>query len=104
MPTRIVRAPHPIDVRATLVPLQRGLDDPTMRSGPGVVVRASRTPVGPVTARFADVPNGVEVEAWGPGAEWLLERAPGSGSTLRGDRCASSGAGDVACGSRGPSS
>ena len=39
-------------------------------------VRASQTPDGPVTARFADVPDGVEVEAWGPGAEWLIEHAP----------------------------
>jgi 3-methyladenine DNA glycosylase/8-oxoguanine DNA glycosylase len=76
MPTRTVRAPHPIAVRATLVPLQRGTADPTMRSERGVVIRASRTPDGPVTARFAEGPSGVEVDAWGPGAEWLLERAP----------------------------
>jgi 3-methyladenine DNA glycosylase/8-oxoguanine DNA glycosylase len=76
MARRLLRAPHPVDVRETLVPLQRGTADPTMRSERGVVIRASRTPDGPVTARFADAPDGVEVEAWGPGAEWLLERAP----------------------------
>lgn len=76
MSRMLVRAPHPIDVRATLVPLQRGAGDPTMRSERGVAVRASQTPDGPVTARFADVPDGVEVEAWGPGAEWLIEHAP----------------------------
>ncbi len=76
MATRFVRAPHPISVRATLGPLQRGLADPTMRSERGLVVRASRTPEGSVTVRFAEVETGVEVEAWGPGAGWLLERAP----------------------------
>jgi 3-methyladenine DNA glycosylase/8-oxoguanine DNA glycosylase len=72
-----VRPAHPIDLRATLVPLQRGSADPTMRSERGAVLRASRTPDGPVTARFAEATDGVEVEAWGPGADWLLERAPG---------------------------
>src|SRR5262245_32466596 len=76
MTTRVVRAAHPIDLRATLVPLQRGTADPTMRSERGAVLRASRTPDGPVTARFAETAEGVHVEAWGPGAGWLLERAP----------------------------
>ena len=73
---RSVRAPHPIDIRQTLVPLQRGTADPTMRSERGGVVRASRTPDGPVTVRLAEVDGGIEVEACGPGADWLLERAP----------------------------
>ena len=47
-----------------------------MRSERGVVVRASRTPGGPVAARFEESRSGVEVEAWGPGADWLLEWAP----------------------------
>jgi 3-methyladenine DNA glycosylase/8-oxoguanine DNA glycosylase len=76
MSRMLVRPPYPIDVRATLVPLQRGTADPTMRSERGTVVRASRTPDGPVTARFAETADGVDVEAWGPGAEWLLEHAP----------------------------
>jgi 3-methyladenine DNA glycosylase/8-oxoguanine DNA glycosylase len=38
--------------------------------------RASRTPEGTVAARFTTVDGGVEVEAWGPGADWLLEHAP----------------------------
>jgi 3-methyladenine DNA glycosylase/8-oxoguanine DNA glycosylase len=46
-----------------------------MRVAPGEVVRASRTPEGPVAVRFASVDGGVEVEAHGPGAGWLLERA-----------------------------
>ncbi len=75
MPTRVVRSLRPISPSRTLGDLQRGAGDPTMRSGRGQVVRASRTPDGPVTARFAPSPNGVEVEALGPGSGWLLERA-----------------------------
>ena len=75
MPTRVVRSPRPLSPSQTLGDLQRGTGDPTMRSGRGQVVRASRTPDGPVTARFAPEPDGVQVEAWGPGSGWLLERA-----------------------------
>jgi 3-methyladenine DNA glycosylase/8-oxoguanine DNA glycosylase len=76
VPIRTVSTPRPIELRSTLGPLQRGKDDPTMRSGPGVVARASRTPEGPVAVRFAETADGVDVEAWGPGAGRLLERAP----------------------------
>jgi 3-methyladenine DNA glycosylase/8-oxoguanine DNA glycosylase len=75
MPTSLVRSQRPISPSQTLGDLQRGGGDPTMRSGRGQVVRASRTPEGPVTARFVPSPEGVEVEAWGPGSGWLLERA-----------------------------
>jgi len=47
-----------------------------MRVSPGEVWRASRTPDGPVTVRLTEVRGGVEVEAWGRGSGWLLERAP----------------------------
>jgi 3-methyladenine DNA glycosylase/8-oxoguanine DNA glycosylase len=76
VPIRTVSTPRPIELRSTLGPLQRGKGDPTMRSAPGVVARASRTPEGPVAVRFAETANGVDVQAWGPGAKWLLERAP----------------------------
>ena len=46
-----------------------------MRIAGGEVLRASRTPDGPVTVRLAPVAGGIEVEAWGPGSGWLLERA-----------------------------
>jgi 3-methyladenine DNA glycosylase/8-oxoguanine DNA glycosylase len=46
-----------------------------MRTAHGVAERASRTPDGPVSVRFAETEGGIEVEAWGPGARWLLERA-----------------------------
>ena len=47
-----------------------------MRLSERDVVRASRTPNGPVTVRFGSSEDGVDVEAWGPGAGWMLERAP----------------------------
>jgi len=75
MPTRVVVAPHPISIGSTLGPMLRGKGDPTMRVARDGVVRASRTPDGPVAARFTGADNRVEVEAFGPGAGWLLERA-----------------------------
>jgi 3-methyladenine DNA glycosylase/8-oxoguanine DNA glycosylase len=40
-----------------------------------MVERASRTPDGPVSVRFVETARGIEVEAWGPGAAWVLEEA-----------------------------
>jgi 3-methyladenine DNA glycosylase/8-oxoguanine DNA glycosylase len=76
VPTRLIATAIPIDLGRTLRPLLRGRGDPTMKAGPGVVARASRTPEGPATVRFAEAENGIRVEAWGPGSSWLLERAP----------------------------
>ncbi len=59
----------------TLGPMQRGRGDPTMRSGHGLVERASRTPEGPSSVRFVQTVGGIDVEAWGPGAGWVLDRA-----------------------------
>src|SRR5512134_112213 len=75
MPTRVVAAPHPISLGATLGPMLRGRGDPTMRVARDEVVRASRTPEGPLAVRFARTHDGIEVEAHGPGATWVLEQA-----------------------------
>jgi len=58
------------------MPLLRGGGDPTMRIVGAEVWRASRTPDGPVTVGFVQADGGVDVETWGPGSGWLLERAP----------------------------
>ncbi len=76
MPSRFVPTPARIDLALTLGPLRRGSGDPTMRVSRGEVWRASRTPEGPVTFRFVEADGGVEVETWGAGAAWALERAP----------------------------
>ncbi|MFC8828021.1 DNA-3-methyladenine glycosylase family protein [Streptomyces sp. NPDC057137] len=60
-----------------LGPLRRGPADPTFRTASdGSAVRATRTPAGPGTLRVRAGDGGVRAEAWGPGADWLLERLP----------------------------
>lgn len=73
----------PIELAATLRPLARGPHDPCIDFG-GLAGRAGRevwratnTPAGPGTQRLTGVEGGVEVEAFGPGADWLVEHAPG---------------------------
>jgi 3-methyladenine DNA glycosylase/8-oxoguanine DNA glycosylase len=67
----------PLDLRLVLGPLRRGPGDPTFRALPdGSVWRASRTPLGPATLRVTAHGGAVRGQAWGPGAEWLLEQLP----------------------------
>nr|BFD84451.1 3-methyladenine DNA glycosylase [Streptomyces sp. Xyl84] len=67
----------PLDLGLVLGPLRRGPGDPTFRAMPdGSVWRASRTPAGPGTLRVSARGGEVCGQAWGPGAEWLLERLP----------------------------
>ncbi|WP_078603507.1 MULTISPECIES: DNA-3-methyladenine glycosylase family protein [unclassified Streptomyces] len=67
----------PLDLGLVLGPLRRGPGDPTFRVTPdGSVWRACRTPAGPGTLRVRAYGGGVRGEAWGPGAEWLLEQLP----------------------------
>ncbi|GAA1955694.1 DNA-3-methyladenine glycosylase family protein [Kitasatospora viridis] len=71
------RPDHPLDLRRTLFPLRRGPADPACRlDRDGTVWRASRTPAGPGTLRIEAGGGAVRARAWGPGAEWLLERLP----------------------------
>ncbi|MFD6415218.1 DNA-3-methyladenine glycosylase family protein [Streptomyces sp. NPDC060194] len=73
--------PEPYDLRRTLGVLRRGGGDPTCRVGAdGAWWRTSRTPYGPATVRVREDhrDGGVVVgEAWGPGAEWALQKLPG---------------------------
>ncbi|MCW7943349.1 3-methyladenine DNA glycosylase [Streptomyces hygroscopicus] len=74
---RIWTPPGPLDLGLVLGPLRRGPADPTFRTTPdGSVWRASRTPMGAGTLRVALRGGVAEAEAWGPGAEWLLEQLP----------------------------
>ncbi|MGQ4384962.1 DNA-3-methyladenine glycosylase family protein [Streptomyces sp. SAS_270] len=67
----------PLDLGLVLGPLRRGPGDPTFRTTPdGSVWRTSRTPAGPGTLRVALRGGVAGGEAWGPGAEWLLEQLP----------------------------
>ncbi|MET9551556.1 DNA-3-methyladenine glycosylase 2 family protein [Streptomyces sp. NPDC006645] len=66
-----------LDLGLVLGPLRRGPADPTFRTAPdGSAVRATRTPAGPGTLRVRADGGGVRADAWGPGADWLLERLP----------------------------
>lgn len=72
------RVEGPIDLVQTLAPLQRGPSDPTMQVETSRVVRTSRTPDGPATLLIELKPESMaSARAWGPGAQWMLERAPG---------------------------
>ncbi|PGH50093.1 DNA-3-methyladenine glycosylase [Streptomyces sp. Ru87] len=70
--------PGPLDLARTVGVLRRGPGDPAFRTRrDGSVWRASRTPAGPGTLRLARLRSGeVEAQAWGPGAEWLLDGLP----------------------------
>jgi 3-methyladenine DNA glycosylase/8-oxoguanine DNA glycosylase len=66
-----------VDLGLTLWPMRRGTGDPSMRAErPGVWWRATRTPEGPATARYAARNGELDVVAWGPGAQWCLANAP----------------------------
>ena len=67
---------HPLDLGLTLRPLQHGRYDPMLRLTRNEAWRATRTPEGPASQHIRVTGSTVEVEAWGPGAEWLLEHAP----------------------------
>lgn len=69
--------PGPLDLGLVLGPLRRGPGDPTFRvTADGAVWRVCRTPQGPGTLRVALRGTRAEGEAWGPGAQWLLDRLP----------------------------
>ncbi|MFN2609151.1 MAG: DNA-3-methyladenine glycosylase [Acidimicrobiales bacterium] len=63
---------RPVDLALTLGPLRRGAGDPSMRTGPGGVWRATRTPEGPATLHLTTAGSTVTGRAWGPGAGWAL--------------------------------
>jgi 3-methyladenine DNA glycosylase/8-oxoguanine DNA glycosylase len=64
------------DVRLTLRPLRRGHPDPCFQVRDDGIWRATRTPAGAATTRIWSDGDDINVEAWGPGAEWALDRAP----------------------------
>jgi len=66
----------PIDLGLTLSPIAHGGGDPTIRIGPDGIWRATRTPDGPASLQLRAAEGGVEVSAWGPGAERAVEDAP----------------------------
>jgi 3-methyladenine DNA glycosylase/8-oxoguanine DNA glycosylase len=76
MPNRTIAIHGPLDLRGTLAPLGRGPGDRTIRFAPGRVWRATRTPDGPATVALQHLGGELLAEAWGPGAERVLDGVP----------------------------
>jgi endonuclease III len=63
---------RPFDMFSTLAPIGLG---PSLKIQGDDAWRATRTPKGPATIHLKGSPGTIEVEAWGPGAEWASARA-----------------------------
>ena len=77
--TRRWRSDREIALRAQLGVFRRGSGDPTSHFGvDGTVTRAAQTPEGVGTLHLACRvgESVVHAQAWGPGAQWLLESVP----------------------------
>ena len=77
--TRTWQPAWPCSVAQVLRPQRRGAGDPTQREDDtGRFWRAMRTPTGPATLCVQARPTTGDVlgRAWGPGAEWALDRMP----------------------------
>jgi 3-methyladenine DNA glycosylase/8-oxoguanine DNA glycosylase len=67
----------PLDIGLVLSPHKRGGGDPAYRQTPdGAIWRTCRTPAGPATLRVSVAGGRVRGQAWGPGAEWVLDAMP----------------------------
>jgi 3-methyladenine DNA glycosylase/8-oxoguanine DNA glycosylase len=75
---RVWRPEGPVSVRSVLAPHRRGAGDPTYQLEGDAVWRAVRAPSGPATLRVVPdrAAGDVRAEAWGPGADWVLDHLP----------------------------
>jgi len=68
---------YALDVRALVAPLRHGKGDPTCRvDEDGTVWRVGSTPAGPATTRIRRQGTEFVADAWGDGAEWVLDGLP----------------------------
>ena len=77
MPRRSLTLSTPVDLRMVLGPHVRGAGDPTGRLSARSAVRATRTPDGPATLLVELRGTQAAAEAWGPGADRVLDGVPG---------------------------
>jgi 3-methyladenine DNA glycosylase/8-oxoguanine DNA glycosylase len=75
---RIWHPPFALDLAQVVGPLHRGAGDPVSSWAPGELWRTFRTPHGTGTMRIAArlAAGDVAATAWGPAANWLLDRLP----------------------------
>jgi 3-methyladenine DNA glycosylase/8-oxoguanine DNA glycosylase len=77
VPARTWRPPYALDVATVLGPLRRGAGDPAYRQdASGVLWLTANTPAGAGTVVLHRQDREVEANAWGEGAEWLLDGLP----------------------------
>ena len=69
----VVLTTNTLDLRHTLGVLQQGRHDPTTRVDRQELWRATRTPLGPGTLHLWWEGSTLRHEAWGPGADWLVD-------------------------------
>lgn len=77
MHRRSIPLPFAIDLRRSMQPLRLGKHDPTIALRERDLAVAMRTPSGDAALTVLHVGDRFEVEAWGDGADWALEAAPG---------------------------
>lgn len=75
MPSRAFTSMAPVDLRAAIGGYSAGGADPSIALDSAGAWLALRTSNGPATLHFA-VGEAISAEAWGPGADLALERAP----------------------------
>lgn len=75
---RTVYSPrHPVSLRLTLAPLNRGLYNPTIAWDGDAVWLTMRTPLGPASVHLRARGAEIDAAAWGDGAEWAIAGVPG---------------------------
>src|SRR4029077_14565692 len=76
MPRRTLELIGPVDLRAVLGLNVRGPGDPTGRLSSRSAIRATRTPDGEATLLVELRGTRAEAEAWGPGADRVIDCLP----------------------------
>lgn len=74
---RTITIPYALDLRRSLRSLRLGKHDPTTHLSSSAIAITMRTPDGTAALHAVREGDRFEAEAWGDGAEWALDHAPG---------------------------
>jgi len=74
---RTISVPFALDLRRSLIALRLGKHDPTISLRSDSVALSMHTPDGDAALSALRQGDRIDVEAWGEGAAWALESAPG---------------------------